>query len=97
VDDDDMQIAALPANGAPAPVERRAIASDWMDASHAGWFNAMFDEFLAAIASGDHAGREARDAYRCIEIIDAAYASSAEACRERALGAPLPAGISAGR
>lgn len=90
VDDDDMQIAVRqqPAADGSASwqVERRTVASEWMDASHTRWFNAMFDEFLAAIESGDHAGREARDAYRCIEIIDAAYASSAEGCRERPLG-----------
>ena len=95
VDDDDMQIAVRrpPAADGSASwqVERRTVASEWMDASHTRWFNAMFDEFLAAIESGDHAGREARDAYRCIEIIDAAYASSAEGCRERPLGAPMSA------
>jgi predicted dehydrogenase len=99
VDDDDMQIAVRqpPAAGGGASwqVERRAIASDWMDASHARWFGALLDDLLAAIESGDHVGREARDAYRCIEIIEAAYASSAEACRERPLGAPLPAGVAA--
>ncbi len=87
-------------HGDPAPgradawdVERRTIASDWMDASHTGWFNAMFDQFLAAIDSGDHAGREAQDAYRCTEIIEGAYASAADGCRERPLGAPRPAGV----
>ncbi len=101
VDDDDLQIAVCqpaPAGGSGAwEVERRTIASEWMDASHTRWFNAMFDEFLAAIDSGDHAGREARDAYRCIEIIAGAYASAADGCRERPLGAPMPAGVAAGR
>jgi hypothetical protein len=64
-----------------------------MDASHTRWFNAMFDEFLAAIESGDFAGKEALDAYRCIEIITTAYRSAGEACRELPLGAPLPAAL----
>jgi predicted dehydrogenase len=97
VDDDDIQIAVMRRTDGPDvaqgavtwDVERRAIASDWMDASHTRWFNAMFDQFLAAVASGDFAGKEAQDAYRCIEIITTAYRSSAEGCRELPLaGAP---------
>ncbi len=99
VDDDDMQVAVQRATagldvaqGAVAwQVERHSVASDWMDASHTRWFNAMFDEFLAAIAGGDHAGPEARDAYRCIEIITTAYRSAGEGCRELPLGGPMPA------
>jgi predicted dehydrogenase len=101
VDDDEMQVAVQRATNGPDvaqgavawQVDRRTIASDWMDASHTRWFNAMFDEFLAAVASGDHAGREARDAYRCIEIITTAYRSASEGCRELTLGAPMPAGL----
>ena len=69
-------------------VERRTIPSDWMDASHTRWFNAMFDQFLGAIASGDYAGKEAQDAYHCLEIITTAYRSAGEGCRELPLGAP---------
>jgi hypothetical protein len=98
VDDDDMQIAVQRATGGPDvgkgavtwDVERRTIASDWMDASHTQWFNAMFDEFQGAIGSGEWAGRAAQDAYRCVEIITSAYRSAGEACRELPLGAPLP-------
>jgi predicted dehydrogenase len=101
VDDDELQLAVQRATGGPDigkgavswDVERRTIASDWMDASHTRWFNAMFDEFLAAIASGNYAGKEAQDAYRCIEIITTAYRSAGESCRELPLGAPLPAGL----
>ncbi|BDG03824.1 Gfo/Idh/MocA family protein [Anaeromyxobacter oryzae] len=100
VDDDDLQLAELqPApSGGPATwrVERRTLPSEWMDASHTRWFNAMFDEFVAAIESGDHVGRDAQDAYRCIELIDAAYASAADQCRERAIGSVLAAGIAHG-
>ncbi len=96
VDDDDLQLAVMRATGGPDvaqgavtwDVERRSIASDWMDASHTRWFNAMFDRFVTAIETGDHAGKEAQDAYRCVEIITTAYRSAADACRELPLGAP---------
>jgi predicted dehydrogenase len=102
VDDDDLQIAVQRATAGPDvgkgavawDVERRTIASDWMDASHTRWFNAMFDEFLAAMASGAWAGKEAQDAYRCIEIITSAYRSAADGCRELPLGAALPVAAS---
>jgi len=98
VDDDDLQLAVMRSTGGPDvaqgavtwDVERRTIESDWMDASHTRWFNAMFDQFLAAVEAGDFAGREAQDAYRCIEIITTAYRSAAEGCRELALGGPPP-------
>ncbi|HUK66244.1 MAG TPA: Gfo/Idh/MocA family oxidoreductase [Anaeromyxobacteraceae bacterium] len=102
IDDDELQLATQRATGGPDvaqgavtwDVERRTIASDWMDASHTHWFNAMFDQFRAALASGDFAGREAMDACRCVEIITTAYRSAAEGCRELPLGlssAPRPA------
>jgi predicted dehydrogenase len=100
VDDDDIQIAVQrPTDGPDVgkgavtwDVERRTIASDWMDASHTRWFNAMFDEFLGAVGRGDFAGKEAQDAYRCIEIINTAYRSAGEGCRELALaGVPADA------
>jgi predicted dehydrogenase len=99
VDDDELQIAVQRATSGPDvgkgavtwDVERRTIASDWMDASHTRWFNAMFDEFLGAIAAGAFAGKEAQDAYRCIDIITTAYRSAGDGCRELPLGG-LPPG-----
>ncbi|HTP27733.1 MAG TPA: Gfo/Idh/MocA family oxidoreductase [Anaeromyxobacteraceae bacterium] len=96
VDDDELQLAIMRrtsgadvAQGAVTwEVERRMIQSDWMDASHTRWFNAMFDEFLTAIAGGDYAGKEAQDALRCLEIIATAYRSAADGCRELSLGIP---------
>ena len=96
VDDDELQLATMRATGGVDvaqgavtwDVERRTIESDWMDASHTRWFNAMFDKFLHAIETGDFAGDEAQDAYRCLEIITTAYRSAAEGCRELPLGAP---------
>ena len=94
VDDDDLQISIQPpagaVGGAPA-VERRRILSDWMDASHTRWFNAMFDEFLAAVGSCDWAGRDAHDACRCVEVVEASRASAGDGCRERRIGSPRPA------
>jgi predicted dehydrogenase len=101
VDDDDVQVAVRQPPSAegtcPFQVERRTLASEWMDASHTRWFNRMFDAFRAAIDLREHVGREAQDAYRCAEVIEGAYASAADGCRERPLGAPLPAGVVAAR
>ncbi len=84
VDDDDMQIATQEktagddvAQGAVRwNVEKKTISSDWMDASHVTWFNALFDQFKEAIATKDYVGKEALEAYRCIEIITRAYDSA---------------------
>jgi predicted dehydrogenase len=99
VDDDDLQLAVMRrtdgpdvAQGAVAwDVERRTIASDWMDASHTRWFNAMFDQFLAAMSASDYAGKDAQDACRCIDIIATAYRSAGEGCRELPLGGSIVA------
>ncbi len=95
VDDDRLELAVMwpiagpdVAQGAVTwDVERRTIGSDWMDASHTRWFDAMFDRFLASVESDDFVGREAQDAFRCVEIITTAYRSAAEGCRELPLGA----------
>ena len=47
------------------------------------------------MVAGEYVGREAIDAYRCIELITAAYRSAREGCREQPLGAPLPVGQAA--
>jgi len=100
VDDDDLQLAVMRRTAGPEvaqgavtwDVERRTLDSEWMDASHTRWFNAMFDRFRTAIDGGDHVGAEARDAWRCIEVITAAYRSAADGCRELPLTPPGPAG-----
>ena len=100
VDDDELEIATMRATGGPDvaqgavawDVEKRTIASDWMDASHTTWFNAMFDAFRAAVDAGDFAGRDARDAFRCVELITTAYRSASQGCRELPLGATPPGG-----
>jgi predicted dehydrogenase len=93
-DDDDLQVAVMRATNGPDvaqgavawDVERRSVSSDWMDASHTRWFNAMFDQFVDAIEQGDFAGKEAQDAYRCIELITVAYESAKADGRELRLG-----------
>ena len=101
VDDDDLQLAVMEATGGPDVaqgavkwnVEKRVIQSNWMDASHVSWFNSMFDQFEAAIASGDYVGKEAKEAYLCIQLITTAYRSAAEGCRELPLATAPPLGF----
>ena len=98
VTDDELELAIMERTSGPDVAqgavtwrtERRSIASHWMDASHVSWFNSLFDQFRAAIDSSDFVSTETRDSYRCIEIISQAYASAADGCREKPLGAPIP-------
>ncbi|MGE0616296.1 MAG: Gfo/Idh/MocA family protein [Bacteriovoracia bacterium] len=93
VDDDDLQLATIEKTSGPDVaqgavkwnVEKRSIASHWMDASHVSWFNSLFDQFKGAIARGEFVGKEARESYLCIELIMAAYASAADRCQEQPL------------
>jgi hypothetical protein len=66
-------------------VEKRVISSNWEDASHTGWFNALFDEFRQVIERGDFAGKDAREAALCVELIHTAYRSAQQGSRELAL------------
>jgi len=66
--------------------ERHDVPSDWMDSSHVTWFNSLFDEFEAAIQRGDWVGKEAEEAFLCIQLIQTAYASAKEGSREMLLG-----------
>lgn len=98
VDDDDMQIATQEKTSGPDVAqgaikwntEKRTISSDWMDASHVTWFNALFDQFKAAIQNNDYVGKEAEEAYRCIEIITRAYESAKAGSQELKLTGKLP-------
>lgn len=93
VDDDDLQLAVMESTGGPDVaqgavrwnVEKRSIASNWMDASHVSWFNSLVDQFKIAIQNDDFVGKEAKEAYRCIELITQAYRSAQEGCREMPL------------
>lgn len=98
VDDDDMQIAIQQKTSGPDVaqgavtwnVEKRSIASHWMDASHSQWFNSLFDQFKAAIEKGEWVGKEAREAYLCVQLITTAYRSSSEGSREMKLSLEVP-------
>jgi predicted dehydrogenase len=98
VEDDDIEVAVrerAPAqggsagsadSGAPATTswrfEREAISSDWMDSSHVTWFNSLFDDFKGAIDRKEFVGREAEEAFLCVQLISTAYASARDGSRE---------------
>ncbi len=98
VADDDLEVAVIErssgpdvAQGAVAwKLEKRSVASHWMDASHVGWFGSLFDRFKATIDAGDVVGREAREAYLCIQLITTAYRSAQAGCRELSLSSEVP-------
>lgn len=95
VDDDELQLAVMQntegpdiAQGAVTwNVERKSIASHWMDASHVSWFNSLFDQFKKAISENDFVSKDAKEAYLCVQLITAAYQSAQEGCREISLAA----------
>lgn len=101
VDDDDLQVATMRRTDGPDvaqgavtwDVERRSIASDWMDASHVQWFNSLFDQFRLAIDRQEYVGKELEEAYLCIQLISTAYRSAREACRELPLSALIPGAV----
>jgi predicted dehydrogenase len=75
--------------GAPPPTatsswrfEREAISSDWMDSSHVTWFSSLFDDFKGAIDRNEFVGREAEEAFLCVQLISTAYASAREGSKE---------------
>jgi predicted dehydrogenase len=85
VDDDSIEVAVAvrePSGATRWETERQAVASHWMDASHASWFGTLFDEFLLAIDRGEFVGREAWEAFLCVQLITTAYQSSARGSRE---------------
>jgi predicted dehydrogenase len=98
VDDDELQVALMRRTDGPDvaqgavtwETERRSVASHWMDASHVSWFSSMLDQFRQAIDRGDHVGKEAREAYLCIQLITQAYRSAQDGCRELPLAVDLP-------
>lgn len=90
VHDDDLELALMRKTSGPDVAqgavewvtEKESIASHWMDASHVSWFNSLFDQFAGAIHSSDYVGKEAKEAYRCIELITKAYESSSLGSKE---------------
>ena len=88
VEDDDIETVVGQRRGDSVAWEthRERIASDWMDASHTIWFRSLFEQFAAAVAAGDWAGKEAETSLRCVELITTAYASAEAGSRELPLG-----------
>jgi predicted dehydrogenase len=84
----ERKVADGDAAGAKWTFDRKEIASDWMDSSHVTWFNSLFDDFKGAIDRRDFVGKEAREAFLCVQLISTAYASAREGCRELPLGGP---------
>ena len=90
MNDDDLQVETM--NGTHGPNgtqpavrwdgEKKTISSYWTDASHASWFDALFDEFREAIERGDFAGKEAQEAALCVQLINRAYRSAQQGSRE---------------
>jgi predicted dehydrogenase len=89
VEDDNIEVATqVPAanGGVTWAFEREAISSDWMDSSHVTWFNSLFDDFKGAIERREFVGKEAEEAFLCVQLISTAYASARDGSREL----PLP-------
>ncbi len=63
-------------------VMNHQIASHWMDASHAGWFNPTFDRFKTAIHEQNYTPQDLYEACLCIQLIEAAYESASQSSRE---------------
>lgn len=90
VDDDDVQIAKMKSTSGPDvaqgavtwDVEKSVISSNWMDASHVSWFDSLFTQFQTAISQNDFVGKEARESFLCIQLIQTAYESARQGSRE---------------
>jgi predicted dehydrogenase len=90
VEDDDIEVALMEKTDGPDVAqgavtwkfERRSIVSNWMDASHVSWFNSLFTQFKNAIDAEEWVGKEAKEAYLCIQLIQKAYESAENQCRE---------------
>ena len=90
VEDDDVEVAVRTSGVSPTDRatwrrENHKVASDWMDASHVGWFRSVFDDFGRAIAADEYVGHEAEAGARCVELITSAYASAQDRSREYVL------------
>jgi predicted dehydrogenase len=93
VEDDAVEVAtqtpaptSVDPNAVSWKFERHDIPSDWMDSSHVNWFNSLFDDFRGAIARREFVGKEAEEAFLCVQLIATAYASAQKDSREL----PLP-------
>ena len=79
INDDDVEVSGKSGS------KKFSIASHWGDASHVGWFNSMFDQFLGCISRSEYVNSELKEAYYCIQLIQQAYASSEQGSKEMSL------------
>lgn len=90
VEDDAVEVSTMDRPHTPHATtwtrREEAISSAWMDASHAGWFASMLGDFVQAMDARTLVGPATTDALRCVELIEAAYASAADGARRIALG-----------
>lgn len=87
VEDDavELSVKTRTAEGDRWEQSQSLVSSSWMDASHTAWFRALHQQFAGAIAREEFVGSELRDSYRCVSLIEAAYASAADRGREVSL------------
>lgn len=93
VEDDKVEVAVMhPTDGPDVgkgavawDFHQECVSSDWMDASHVTWFDSVLSEFGEAIAHDDFVGACAHDAFLCVHLISAAYASARSGSREHSL------------
>jgi predicted dehydrogenase len=90
VEDDDLELTTR--TGA-RKTER--VASRWMDASHAAWFDSLLRDFAVAIDAEQWVGPETVDALWCIELITTAYDSARDGSKEIVLPSAVPSEVRA--
>ena len=90
-EDDDVEIHIK-----GRPVEKLSLSSNWMDASHAKWFEHLHHDFAAQIERGEYVGQEARDAAMCVQLIETAYASARAEGRQLEIGSAASRAVKAG-
>lgn len=93
VEDDRIEVARLHRNSlvsycADWHFINTEVSSDWMDSSHARWFNSLFEQFAKAIERSDFVGVEALEAFRCVQLIQMGYRSANDDSRRIALQQP---------
>jgi predicted dehydrogenase len=85
VEDDDVEVAVVSRSSRSGEMwerQRQRIPSEWMDASHVGWFRSLFEEFAEAVRTSNFVSRETESGVRCVELITDAYASALAGSRE---------------
>ena len=80
VEDDSVEVNTMDSPETPAETlwtsREQRVASQWMDARHTAWFATTLDRFAGAMNGDGDAYADAEEALRCVEVIEAAYASA---------------------